>query len=72
MALIINGTPAEDSEHVMAATNTRRGSTPAVWKDGQPPGYAGEWNSVDPGGAASMEDGNVDADFHAHDPWIQI
>jgi hypothetical protein len=72
MALIINSTPSEDSEHVMAATNVRRGATPAVWKDGQPDGYAGKWDSVVPGGPADMTDGDVDAEYHNHHPWTQI
>ncbi len=69
---LINEVPAHDSEHVLAATNVRRGATPAVWKDGQSPGYAGQWDSVDPGGPGDFRTGEIIGDFHAHPPWIQI
>ena len=70
---IVNGVPAHDSEHVMAATNVRRGDTPAVWKDGQADGYAGKWDAVNPGGPADFGIGEIDGHFHrGGDPWIQV
>ena len=67
------GTLAEDSPHVVAATNVRRGSTPAVWKDGQADGYAGQWNAVVPGGPAGRDDGAADGTFEdGPGRWVQI
>ena len=69
----VNGALPVDSEHVMAATNVRRGATPAVWKDGQPPGYAGQWDSVDPGGPADFSTGEIDGEFeNGPARWEQI
>ena len=63
----------QDSEHVMAATNVRRGATPAVWKDGQADGYAGRWDAVQPGGPADRDDGEINGEFDdGPGRWIQI
>ena len=39
--------PVEDSPHVVAATNVRRGMTPAVWDATDAPDIAGKWLPVD-------------------------
>jgi hypothetical protein len=43
-----------DSPHVMAATNVRRGMTPAQWDSTDARGIAGVWMTVD-GGSGPMD-----------------
>jgi hypothetical protein len=64
--------PVADSPHVLAATNTRRGMTPAVWEDAQGDDYAGVWTATDPGGPADRS-GNMTGGFDSGpDRWTQI
>jgi hypothetical protein len=52
-----------DSPHVMAATNTRRGMTPATWDSTDASGIAGKWMAVDAGSGPADRSGNATGDF---------
>jgi len=52
-----------DSEHVMAATNVRRGMTPASWDSTHAPGIAGKWMAVDVDSGPADLDGNATGTF---------
>ena len=52
-----------DSPHVIAATNVRRGMTPAAWDSTDAPDIAGVWLTVDTGSGPADRSGNVTGDF---------
>lgn len=54
-----------DSLHVMAATNVRRGMTPASWDATGAPGIAGKWLAVDAGSGPADRSGNATGDFES-------
>lgn len=54
-----------DSPHVMAATNVRRGMTPATWDATDAPSIAGKWASVDVDSGPAGRDGDVTGDFES-------
>jgi hypothetical protein len=52
-----------DSLHVMAATNVRRGMTPATWDATDAAGIAGKWLTVDAESGPADCSGNVTGKF---------
>lgn len=52
-----------DSPHVLAATNVRRGMTPATWDSTGAPGIAGKWETVTDGSGPADREGNATGDF---------
>jgi hypothetical protein len=56
-------TTIADSPHVVAATNVRRGMTPAVWDATDAPDIAGKWMNVDEASGLADCSGNVTGDF---------
>ena len=55
--------PVPDSPHVIAATNVRRGATPAVWNAVGSPGGTAPWTGVDDESGPADRTGNVTGDF---------
>jgi hypothetical protein len=64
--------PITDSPHVVAATNVRRGMTPAVWEDAQGDDYAGVWTAIDPGGPADRSGNAAEGFDSGPGRWMQM
>ena len=60
--IAVNG-PVPDSPHVLAATNVRRGMTPASWDATDAPGIAGVWLAVDMCSGPADREGNATGRF---------
>ncbi len=58
----VNGT-IPDSPHILAATNVRRGMTPAVWDATNAPHIAGVWMAVTDGSGPANCDGQMAGEF---------
>lgn len=54
-----------DSPHVLAATNVRRGMTPASWDATDAPHIAGVWMAVDTDSGPADREGNATGRFEA-------